>query len=75
MSTDIERLSYQRDMIYDYVCDRFKQLISEDRIDDSIAIADEFYEWLDQEQTDDEETLYYDEKELQELYFNICGNA
>jgi len=75
MSTDIERLSYQRDMIYDYVCDRFKQLISEDRIDDSIAIADEFYEWLDQDQTEDEETLYYDEKELQQLYFNLCGNA
>lgn len=64
MSTDIERLSAQRDDIYDYMCDRFKQMIAEDRHDDAMAIADEFFEWLDPEQMDIEETLYYDEREL-----------
>jgi len=67
MSTNIERLSAQRDDIYDYMCDRFKQMIAEDRHDDAMAIADEFYEWLDPEQMDLEETLYYDERELIEL--------
>ena len=64
MSTDIERLSAQRDDIYDYMCDRFKQMIVEERLDDAMAIADEFFEWLDPEQMDDEETFYYDEREL-----------
>lgn len=67
MSTDIERLSAQRDDIYDYMCDRFKQMIAEDRHDDAMAIADEFFEWLDPEQMDLEETLYYDERELIKL--------
>ena len=67
MSTDIERLSAQRDDIYDYMCDRFKQMIAEDRHDDAMAIADEFFEWLDPEQMDQEETLYYDERELIKL--------
>jgi len=67
MSTDIERLSAQRDDIYDYMCDRFKQMIAEDRHDDAMAIADEFFEWLDPEQMDLEETFYYDERELIKL--------
>ena len=36
--------------------------------DSALAIADEFFEWLDPEQLEDEETLYYDERELLELY-------
>jgi len=75
MSTDTQRLSYQRDLVYDYMCDRFKDLISEDRHDDALALADEFYEWLDPEQLEEEETLYYNETELQQLYKNLCGDA
>ena len=68
MSNDVQRLSYQRDLVYDYCCDRFKELIAEDRHEDALAIADEFFEWLDPEQLEDEETMYFNEDELLELY-------
>ena len=68
MSTDVQRLSYQRDLIYDYCTDRFKELMQHDDIDSALALADEFFEWLDPGQLEDEETLYYNEEELQQLY-------
>jgi len=68
MSTDVQRLSYQRDIIYDYCCERFKELMAEDRHEDALAIADEFFEWLDPEQLEEEETMYFNEEELLELY-------
>jgi len=68
MSTDVQRLSYQRDLIYDWCTDRFKELLAADDHDSALAIADEFFEWLDPDQMDEEETLYYDERELLELY-------
>jgi len=68
MSTDVQRLSYQRDLIYDWCTDRFKELMVEEDHDSALAIADEFFEWLDPEQLEQEETLYYNEEELLELY-------
>lgn len=68
MSTDTQRLSYQRDLVYDWCCDRFQELFAADDHDSALAIADEFFEWLDPEQLETEETLYYDERELLELY-------
>jgi len=60
----IERLSAQRDDIYDWCTDRFKELLAVDDHDSALALADEFFEWLDPEQMDDEETLYTDYNEL-----------
>jgi hypothetical protein len=60
----IERLSAQRDGIYDWVCDRFQELLANDDHDSALALADEFFEWLDPEQMDEEETLYTDYDEL-----------
>jgi hypothetical protein len=71
MSTNVQRLSYQRDHIYDCITDRFKELMVEDRHEDALAIADEFYEWLDPNQMDEEETLYYNEEDLLELYSKL----
>ena len=71
MSTDTQRLSYQRDLIYDWCTDRFKELIVADRHEDALAIADEFYEWLDPNQMEQEETLYYNEEDLLELYSKL----
>jgi len=65
---EARRLNKQRDAIYDWSCDRFQQLIKEDRTDDALAFADEYYEWLDPEQLDNEETLYFNADELQEYY-------
>jgi len=64
MSTDVQRLSAQRDDIYDWCCDRFKELLANDDHASALALADEFFEWLDPEQMDDEETLYTDYDEL-----------
>ena len=71
MSTDTQRLSYQRDLIYDAVCDRFKELMKEDNIDGALALADEFFEWMDPDQLEDEQTLYYNEEELLTLYLSL----
>ena len=71
MSTDTQRLSYQRDLIYDGVCDRFKELMKEDNIDGALALADEFFEWMDPDQLEDEQTLYYNEEELLSLYLSL----
>ena len=68
MSTDTQRLSYQRDLVYDYCCERFKELMAEERHEDALALADEFFEWLDPEQLEEEETMYFNEEELLQLY-------
>jgi hypothetical protein len=66
MNTNVERLSYQRDLVYDWCCDRFQELLANDDHASALAIADEFFEWLDPEQMDDEETLYTDYDELRQ---------
>jgi hypothetical protein len=60
----IERLSAQRDDIYDWVVDKFREFMAEERVDDAMALADEFFEWMDPDQMDAEETLYSDYDEL-----------
>ena len=64
MTTDVQRLSAQRDDIYDWCCNRFQELLANEDHDSALALADEFYEWLDPEQLEDEETLYTDYDEL-----------
>ena len=74
MSNDLAiRLSAQRDDIYEYMCERFKQLIAEDRHDDAMAVADEYFEWLDPEQMDIEPTHFYEDGELKQLYEQLCN--
>jgi hypothetical protein len=68
---DALRISQYRDDIYDWACDRFKQLIAEEQVENALAFADEFFEWLDPEQLDNEVTLFYDTDELGELYQSI----
>ena len=45
--------------------DRFYSLVQDDRMEDAIAIGDEFLEWMKGD--DDEVFLYYNEYELKEL--------
>lgn len=73
MSTDTQRLSYQRDLVYDWCTDRFKELLADDDHASALAIADEFFEWLDPEQMEEEETLYYNEEELLQLYAQLIS--
>lgn len=68
---DALRISQHRDDIYDWACDRFKQLIAEEQVENALAFADEFFEWLDPEQLDNEVTLFFDADELGQLYQSI----
>ena len=68
MSRIVERLSAQRDDIYDYVVDRFRVHMANEDIDSAMALADEFYEWMDPNQLENEQTHYYNEEELEEIY-------
>jgi hypothetical protein len=70
MSID-ELISSRRDDIYEWATDRFKQLMAEDRLDDALALADEFFEWLDPEQLHTEETLFYDEEALFQHFIEL----
>ena len=64
----VERMSEQRDAIYDYVVDMFRHHMANDYIDSAMALADEFYEWMDPNQLDNEPTFYVNENELQQLF-------
>ena len=65
------RISAQRDDIYDGVIDRFKDLMAENDIDSALALADEFFEWMDPEQCDEEPTIFFHEQELQRRFIEL----
>jgi ketosteroid isomerase-like protein len=65
------RLSEQRDNIYDYVIERFKHLISENDLDDALALADEFFEWMNPDMLESEPTIFSHEQELRRRYLEI----
>jgi len=67
-SAVVTRLSEQRDAIYDYVVERFRYHMAKDDIDSAMALADEFFEWMDPDQLDEEVTTFFDENELVKLY-------
>ena len=74
ITTDEEttaRISGQRDNIYDYVIDRFKDLLSNNDIDSALALADEFFEWMNPEQCDEEPTIFFHTDELRRRYLEI----
>jgi hypothetical protein len=65
MNHEEESVSEQVDHILSQAQDRFSELVSQNRMEDAIALGDEFLEWISH---DPEETfLYYNEKELFEL--------
>lgn len=66
-----ERISAQRDDIYEGVVSQFRNLMANEQIDDALALADEFFEWMDPNQLEDEETIYLNENELKALYSEI----
>ena len=70
-SSTVERLSQQRDAIYDYVVDRFRVHMENDDVDSAMALADEFYEWMDPNQLEDEPTFFIDSKELLNQYMSM----
>ena len=65
------RISEQRDNIYEYVIERFKDLISNNDLNDSFALADEFFEWMNPEMLENEPTIFFHSDELRRRYLEI----
>ena len=65
------RISEQRDNIYDYVIDRFKDLLSTNDMDSALALADEFFEWMNPEMLENEPTIFFHTDELRRRYLEI----
>jgi putative SOS response-associated peptidase YedK len=68
---DVLRISQQRDDIYDWVVARFRYFMENDEIDNALCLADEFFEWMDPDQLDNEQTLFINEDELKERFLEI----
>jgi len=67
----VNRLSAQRDDIYDWVVTRFRHFMENDEIDNAMSLADEFFEWMDPENMENEVTTFFDEEELLRLYMSM----
>jgi hypothetical protein len=70
-NVDTLRISEQRDDICEWMMTRFRELIADDRVDDALHFADEWFEWMDPEAYINEQTLFYNEDELAELYKSL----
>lgn len=70
-NVDALRISEQRDDICEWMMTRFRELIANDRVDDALHFADEWFEWMDPEAYINEQTLFYNEDELAELYKSL----
>ena len=70
-NVDALRISGQRDDICEWVCERFRELIAEDRHDDAICFADEWFEWMDPNNYENEETVFYNEEELMDHFMTM----
>ena len=66
-----ERISAQRDSIYEGVVNQFHTLMSKEGLMMLLHFADEFFEWMDPNQLEEEETIYFNENELRALYNEI----
>ena len=71
---DALRISRQRDAIYDWVVDRFRVQISENDINAAMALADEFFEWMDPDNLDNEQTFFNNENDLKQRYEELTGS-
>ena len=70
----VDRLSEQRDDIYDWCVERFRYFMERDEIDNALALADEFFEWMDPDGMEKEETAFYNEDDLLNLYLSLPEN-
>ena len=68
---EVTRISGIRDNQSNVMIETFKELISEDRLDDAFSIADEWFEWLHRSMAETEQTLYSHEEELKRIYSRL----
>ena len=51
--------------------ERFRYFMANDEIDNALALADEFYEWMDPDNMEKEETAFYNEDDLLNFYLSF----
>ena len=65
------QISEQRDEICNWMVERFRYLIEEKRMEDAMALGDEFFEWADPGNYINESTLFYNKHALRKLYVSL----
>ena len=69
---EIESTKQQVMDLTHHMIQRFKDLIKQERHGDALAIADEYFEWLDPDQMDDEQIVYVNYDEIRVVYQQAC---
>ena len=67
------RISKQRDDIMDIMTIKFKEHIANNDMNRAMALADDFFEWLNPEIAMHEDTLYSHERELKRTYLELTS--
>ena len=65
------QISEQRDEICNWMVERFRNLLEEKRMEDAMALGDEFFEWADPENYINESTMFYNTHALKQLYIRL----
>ena len=65
---DVSRLNRQRSSLVHWIVGRFHSLLADGREQDSMALMDEWFEWVDTRTYINESTVFFDGDELNELY-------
>ena len=65
------QISEQRDEICNWMVERFRNLLEEKRMEDAMALGDEFFEWADPEHYINESTMFYNKHALKQLYIRL----
>ena len=65
------QISEQRDEICNWMVERFRNLLEEKRMEDAMALGDEFFEWADPENYINESTMFYNKHALKQLYIRL----
>ena len=72
MNTELTlQISEQRDQICNWMVERFRYLIEEKRMEDAMALGEEFFEGADPENYINESTLFYNKHALKQLYIRL----
>ena len=65
------RISHRRDDICEHFVSRLLTLFAEERHDDALCLCQEYHEWMEETMLHKEQTFFYNEDELKELFHSL----
>ena len=68
---DSFRMSHRRDDICEGVVSRLLTLFAEEKFDDALCLCQEYHEWMEETMLHKEQTIFYNEDELKELFHSL----